>query len=130
MTGASAAIIMCSALPRIILSRREHGPGTAFVSLYGSNSWDINLAKLLISKGAKPAQADIDTLREIKERNSWLKNTDEIISVLKIAIAENGIDTEPSSVKTMKVRSNNKSTNFIPNGKNGKIDSGFSRDPY
>ncbi|HOP64568.1 MAG TPA: ankyrin repeat domain-containing protein [Spirochaetota bacterium] len=111
-------------------------PGTAFVSLYGRNKWDIDLARLLISKGAKPTQADIDRLQKIKDNNTWLKNTDDIIAVLKKAVSENGGENYPPAPENyMSVRSSmngkgKQTDELILNSKKGKIDATTSRDPY
>ncbi len=112
-------------------------PGNAFESLYGRNKWDIELARLLISKGAKPTQADIDRLQLIKENNTWLKYTDDIIAVLKNSISNNsGKKYPPAPENYLSVRSSMNGKNkdkqkdkIILNRKNGKIDADTTMDP-
>lgn len=59
-------------------------PGKVFAETYGRNKTDLEMAKLLISKGARPSPGDISTLKSVRENNAFLeKNIGPIIAYLE-----------------------------------------------
>lgn len=59
-------------------------PGKVFAETYGRNKTDLEMAKLLISKGARPSPGDISTLKLLRDNNAFLqKNIEPIIAYLE-----------------------------------------------
>lgn len=73
----------------------EHGaldfsnPGSSIRVLYGRDEFHLDLLKLLIAKGAKPVQEDIDTIKKIEAANAWLREkpySQQIIAFLETTL--------------------------------------------
>ncbi|MBX3722491.1 MAG: ankyrin repeat domain-containing protein [Turneriella sp.] len=59
-------------------------PGKVFAETYGRNKTDLDMAKLLIAKGARPSPGDINTLKLLRDNNAFLqKNIEPIIAYLE-----------------------------------------------
>ncbi|MCE9596776.1 MAG: ankyrin repeat domain-containing protein [Spirochaetia bacterium] len=75
----------------------EHGavdpanPSSSIQALYGKSPYDLEILKLLLSKGAKPTQADLDRIRKIEGANPWLQekgHTAQIIAFLEAQLKQ------------------------------------------
>lgn len=64
-------------------------PRSSIRVLYGRDEFHLELLKLLIAKGAKPVQEDIDTIKKIEAANAWLRDkpySQQIIAFLETTL--------------------------------------------
>lgn len=88
-------------------------PGRAFQELYGKREEDVAFAQLLLEKGARPTQDDIDWLNKVAAANDWIGKlgyNGKIVAMLEEAmrnpapeteIADNETDTNPDDMITL-----------------------------
>lgn len=77
-------------------------PGKVFAETYGRNKTDIQMARLLISKGARPSPGDIATLKSVRDNNAFLqKDIEPIIAYLE-PYAANGSDTTMAATPVLR----------------------------
>lgn len=81
-------------LSRYMIERNAvdpRNPGRAFQEAYGRSAEDVPIVELLIQKGARPTQPDIDALRQIEGANDWIRQSGhigKIIAMLETAMKE------------------------------------------
>ncbi|MEQ9363031.1 MAG: ankyrin repeat domain-containing protein [Leptospirales bacterium] len=73
-------------------------PGPAFQATYGRSAEDIPVARLLLDKGARPAQDDIDRLKKVAAANDWIRKAGhnaKIVAMLEQALREPAPTPQP-----------------------------------
>jgi hypothetical protein len=59
-------------------------PGLIFQSLHGQDAKDIQLAQMLLDRGARPTQSDVDRLELVMNANEYLRKRGHIYKLLDL----------------------------------------------